>query len=201
MIAVPGGSYTDRPQMSQKQNTTPKELIRSVENASDVDRIRLPPLKAEFFSPKRDFRFIVSTRDNWKSMRAYGKLVQLRDKVSELVWEKELPQEYGPRYVVVGQRGEVLMLDEWINVKSKYAIVVVNLQNDLIIQYTFDKVQEVLNVPASVIIQKAVQGSWWISGSPSLDKLGLGVYVPTADKILRVDLNTGELLVIKSIPT
>jgi hypothetical protein len=193
VVAVAGGSCTALTQITQKQNITPKELMSERENASDVDQISLPPLQTEFFSPQGDFRFTVSTPDKWKSTRGYGRLVRLMDGISESIWEGKLPQEYRPRYVLVGQQGEVLMLDEWINVKSKYAIVVLNPRNDLIIQYDFDKVQNVLDVPTSEIVQRATGGSWWLSEPPSLNKSGSEAYIPTSGKVLRVDLQTGQL--------
>ncbi|NEO61066.1 MAG: hypothetical protein F6J98_11695, partial [Moorea sp. SIO4G2] len=193
VVAVPRGSWAHPTQMIQKQNITPKDLMGEPENAPDVDRISLPPLQTEFFSPQGDFRFTVSTPDKWKSTQGYGRLVRLMGNVSEIIWEDKLPQEYGPRYLLVGQQGEVLMLDEWINVKSKYAIVVLNPQNELIIQHDFDNVQEILDVPTSEIVQRATGGSWWLSGPPSLDESGSKAYIPTSDQVLKVDLQTGQL--------
>ena len=193
VIAVASGVYADNTQSSQKQNTISEKLTSSRENDVGADQIRLPPLQTEFFSPQRDFRFIVSSRDNWKSKRGHGSLVRLLNGRSEVLWERELPQEYGPRYVLVGRRGEVLMLDEWISNRSKYSIVVLNPRNDLVIQHNFEEVQEVLDVPTSEIARKATRGSWWLSGPPILDKSGSKAYVPTTGKVLRVDLQTGEL--------
>ncbi len=193
VIAVAREVRADNAQMNQKQNTTAEKLARSREDDADTDQIRLPPLQAEFFSPQGDFRFIISSWDNWESKRGHGSLVRLKNKGTEVFWEGELPQEYGPRYVLVGQRGEVLMLDEWISNRSKYSIVVLNPRDDLVIQYNYEEVQEVLNVPTSEIVRKATRGSWWLSGLPVLDKSGSRAYVPTTGKILRIDLQTGEI--------
>ena len=192
-IVIAGGAGANQIQNNQFQSNLPKEFVSDIEGDSDGDRIRKPSLQTEFFSPQGNFRFIVSTTDNWETKQGYGRLIKIIDNVSEIVWEGELPQEYGPRYVLISQRGEVLMLDEWINVKSKYAIVVLNPQKNLVIQHDFDKVQQVLQVPISEIVQKATQGSWWISAPPSLDESLTFAYIPTAGKVLRVDLQTGEL--------
>ena len=198
VIAVARGVCADNAHLSQKQNTTHEKLTSSREDDAGADQIRLPPLQAEFLSSQGDFRFIISSWDNWESKRGHGSLVRLKNGVSEVLWERELPQEYGPRYVLVGQRGEVLMLDEWISNRSKYSIVVLNPQNDWVIQHNFEKVQKVLDVPTAEIVRKATRGSWWISEPPVLDKSGSRAYVPTTGKVLTVDLQTGELsLLIK----
>lgn len=193
VIIVAGGACANQIQHNQKQSNLPKEFVSDREGDSDGDRIRLPSLQTEFFSAEGNFCFIVSTKDNWQTKQGYGRLIKHTDQVSEVVWEGKLPQEYGPRYVLVSRRGEVLMLDEWINVKSKYVIVLLNPQNNLVIQHDFEKVQQVLQVPISEIVQKATQGSWWISAPPSLDQSLSAAYIQTAGKVLRVDLQTGEL--------
>ena len=38
-------------------------------------------------------------------------------------WERELPQHHGPRQALVTKSGQVLLMDEWINVLSRYALV------------------------------------------------------------------------------
>jgi hypothetical protein len=189
MLAVAGAVCVERHQMSQNQNPPREEFAGDRES----DRISLPPLQAEFLSSQGNFRFIVSTRDNWKSKQGRGRLMRQTDGGLEVVWEGLLPQEYGPRYVSIGRQGEVLMLDEWINVKSEYAVVVLNPQNNRVIQHSFDSVQEVLGVSTSAIVQSATGGSWWLSGPPRLDESGSEAYVPTAGTVLRVDLQTGEL--------
>lgn len=189
VLAVTGATWLNHTRMSQAQNSSHRQLMEDNES----DRISLPPLQAEFLSQQRNFRFIISTKDNWKLKQGLGKLIRCTNGVSEVIWEGQLPQEYGPRHVLVGKQGEVLMLDEWINVKSKYAVFVLNPQNDKVIQHNFDSIQKILGVPTSAIVESAVGGSWWISKQPFLDESGSTAYVPTAGKILKVDLQTGEL--------
>jgi hypothetical protein len=167
----------------------------------DSDRIELPASTVKFLSPNGSYQFFVTTADNWASKTGQGKLIKSTVKKYKVVWKGALPQEYGPRYVLVGLRGEVLMLDEWINVKSKYAITIVNPDLDRVVHYNFDEIQQVLQVPASVMVKQASQGSWWISAPPRLDKSGLIAYVNTAGKVLQINLVEGKILLLKTSPT
>lgn len=158
---------------------------------SQPDRIDLPPVQAEYRSPGGDYRFIISSADNWKSPQGRGRLMRQ----TAVVWEGGLPQEYGPRYVLVSDRGQVLMLDEGINVNSKYAIAILNPQQNRTIYHNFEQVREVLALPASTLVQQAAGGSWWISQQPSLDESGTRARIAAGGKILTVDLETGAIAI------
>lgn len=164
----------------------------------DSDRIKLPSTTVKFLSPTGKFQFSIVTKDSWATTKGRGKLIVSIDNKLQVLWERTLPQEYGPRYVLVGLRGEVLMLDENINVKSKHAITIVNLTGDRTIRYSFDEIEQVVRVPAAMMVNRATQGSWWISAPPYLDKSGLIAYVNTAGKVLRIDLVKGTISLVKS---
>src|SRR5262245_9840853 len=103
---------------------SPASVGSTPSQAVDVtDRITLPPASREFTSPSGKFVLVVSTKDSWKSPRATGELFSAGANRT-LLWSRELPQEYGPRFALVNDQGTVLMLDEWINVNTRYAILV-----------------------------------------------------------------------------
>lgn len=160
--------------------------------AAADDAMRLPPTYAEFPSPGNGHLFIVASPDEWRSKHAVGRLFRLAGDGRRLLWEGRLPQEYGPRYVLVGRRGQVLMLDEWINVKSRYAVTLLNPETGTFIHHDFDTVQQALAVAAATIVRMAGSG-WWISSPPWLDASRPVAYVPAAGKLLAIDLNTAEL--------
>ena len=93
------------------------------------DRITLPDTKREFHSSSGRFNFVVSTRDGWKSLLATGDLFSVNGLTAKLLWSRGLPQQFGPRFALVNDLGTVLMLDEWININSHYAVLLIDRDN------------------------------------------------------------------------
>ncbi len=182
------GEFCEPVNMGSEQG----EVLSVRQDAVGNDLVPFPPPKTESVSPNRQFAFVVQSPDEWKSKYAVGRLFQRNRFGSALVWEEKLPEEYGPRFVVVGNEGQVLLLDEWSNVKSKHALWLRNFRKRLNVSYNFDKVAQVLGSPVASIVAQAKIG-WWIAGEPTLDETGNVAIVPTAGKRLRVDLNTGTL--------
>jgi hypothetical protein len=200
LIVVIAGEARTAPLKMTTKNLTSIAAENNNDRAQiiDSDRIKLPSATVKFLSPTGEFQFFVTTKDSWATTKGQGKSIASIDNKLQVLWEKTLPQEYGPRYVLVGLRGEVLMLDEKINVKSKHAIVIVNPTGDRTIRYSFDEIEQVVRVPAAIMVARATQGSWWISAPPYLDKSGLIAYVNTAGKVLQIDLVKGKISLVKS---
>jgi len=158
------------------------------------DRITLPDVRREFRSPSGRFAFVVSTRDGWKSLRGTGELFSIMGSVHTPLWARELPQQFGPRFVLISDLGTVLMLDEWINVKSQYAVLLIDRNNRTVKQHDADAVQAAVQVPANDIVRMAKHG-WWVSAPPSLNSAGDAARVETAGKILTIRLSDGQLSV------
>jgi len=156
------------------------------------DKITLPDVRREFVSPSSRYIFAVSTRDNWKYLRGTGELFSVSGSVRKLLWSRELPQQFGPRFVLVSDLGAVVMVDEWINVKTGYAVLIVDRDNRQVAQHGTDDVQAVLQVPINQIVQLAKHG-WWISAPPILNASGNVALVKAAGKILAIRLSDGRL--------
>jgi hypothetical protein len=155
------------------------------------DQITLPDASREFVSPSGAFSFVVSTRDGWKSVHAIGEHFTGRSS-RRLLWSRELPQQFGPRFVIVSDTGSVLMLDEWINVSSQYAVLLLDRDNRQVTQRSTDAVQAVLGVPMNEIVQSAKYG-WWITAPPRLDAAGVAVLVGAGGRVLSIRLSDGQL--------
>jgi hypothetical protein len=160
------------------------------------DRITLPTARREFRSPSGKYRFVVQTPDEWKSLRGSGQLFALQGTTAVPLWQRELPHQFGPRYVLVSEAGQVLLFDEWINVKSGAALMLLGADGRVVTQYGFDAIVDRLGVPADELMSKA-RGGWWISAPPSLDGPGAAVTasVSAGDKVLRIHLPDGRLTV------
>jgi len=160
------------------------------------DRIPLPPQKREFTSPSGNYVFVVSNADQWRSNQTAGELLAVSGAASgearRSLWSRVLPQGFGPRFVLLNDRGQVLLLDEWINIKSRHAAVLLNRENEVVVQHDFDAVQAVLQIPAAEIVRRSKHG-WWIAAPPSLEPSGEVVRVETAGKTLLIGLADGQL--------
>ncbi len=159
-----------------------------------LDRIPRPPTLVESTSPDGQYAFVVSSPDNWKSKHAVGELYRVTDGSKRLLWRRHLPQEFGPRFALVGQQGQVLLLDEWINVMSRYAVMILSLTNQVVAQHHFSDVQRVLKVPSAEIVKRARYGAW-ITSPPMLDPSRQTVTVEAGGKVLSVHLSDGHLVV------
>lgn len=184
--------FLNKPLGIKEANSSSIELTLNPAAIMATDYIPLPPVRQEFFSPVRNYLFVLSTPDEWKSKQAIGELFQITEQTHKRLWIRSLPHEYGPRYVLVGNQGQVLLLDEWINVASRFAIMVLNCKNELVAQYDFDALQRFLNVPRAKFPEMARHGLW-ISSPPVLDASGERAKVRTVGKVLLINLNDGQL--------
>lgn len=160
------------------------------------DQLTYPPVMQS--SATGDYRFVVSATDQWQTPIAIGQLYQ----DSQLRWEQPLPQQYGPRFSMVGSQGHVLLVDEFINVASPYALMLLDAAGEPIVTYAFEDIQQTLSVSAADLTQQATSG-WWVSESPQLrpaeavpaSEIALAetVLIATGGTHLVVNLLTGEL--------
>ena len=160
--------------------------------STPTDRITLPPQRREFVAPSGRYVFIVSTRDNWKSPRGTGELFSVAGSDRTLLWTRELPQELGPRFVLVNDVGTVLLLDQWINVSTRYAVLLLDRDNRIVAQHSTEDVRTALQVPMNELTRMAKHG-WWISAPPTLTPAGDSGRVEAAGKLLTIRLSDGHL--------
>ncbi len=160
------------------------------------DRMRLPPPREEFSSPSGSFVFVVSSPDDWKSWTSTGELSRVDGGNRRSLWARPLPQKYRPRFVVVGNGGEVLLLDEWLNLKSASAVMLLDAGNRVVALHPFDDVRKILDVPTAQIVRAARYG-FWISAPPRLDPSGETVLVDAAGNTVVINLRDGALSLLK----
>ena len=160
----------------------------TVSEAADV--VAGPPEIEESVSPSGSFRLRLLAPRDLRGGPPAAELHRLEDGGEERLWRRDLPHVWRPRMALVDDSGRVLLLDEWLNTKSRLAVMVLNPRGDEIVVHDFEAVREALDEPARVVVARAEQG-WWIAGSPWLTD-GL-VVVPAAGKHLVIDLATGAL--------
>lgn len=161
-----------------------------VEQATVTDARELPPESRTFRSPSGAHELTVLTADRWQSPQARVVLRALSP--SRTLWDTTLPQELGPRRAVVTDRGAVVLVDEWINVPSQYALMVLDVTGRRLATYSLDDLIRVLEVPRRAISDNATLGIW-LSAEPALSADGLSVRFRTAGRGLILQLSDGQL--------
>ena len=181
---------------SETSTPTTSETPEMPETGTEMgnDEIPLPPTAQVITSENGQYALEITASDGWDSTAAIATLYQIQGDAAsrQLLWQRSLPHSYGPKYALVGSQGQVALLDEWINVASPYAVMVIDRNNQILSQASFDQLQAVLSVPRHEIVDQARQG-WWISAPPKMNVDQAQVIVKTAGKQLAVDLSTGEL--------
>ena len=175
--------------MPAPEATQPR--LETSENAT-VDTLSLPPMTRTMTSSDGRYSFIVQAKQGWESDQVSGRLSHNRAEGTQRLWQHDLPHSYGPRFVVVGPQGQVLLLDEAINVASPYAVMLLDDQGEVIAQHSFDDIETTLGVHRADIVEQAEHG-WWISAPPEVNEATGQVTVATGGKTLIIDLTSGQL--------
>lgn len=156
-----------------------------------ADRIVLPPERRIFSSPSGRFELTLESRDGWRSREALATM-RLLANGSQTVWHKILPHERGPRHVLVTDAGETVLVDEWINVASRYALVLLAADGGELARYGFDALVQLLGVPRRAVSEHARLGIW-LSAPPSVAADGRSVRFEVAGRTLTLRLSDGVL--------
>ncbi|HEY9879540.1 MAG TPA: hypothetical protein V6D29_13875 [Leptolyngbyaceae cyanobacterium] len=156
------------------------------------DAIARPPVHQERASPSGSHILILTAPENWATKQVDATLYNAQGQICQPLWSKTLPQEYGPRFALVSDQGQVVLIDEWINVASSYAVMLLDASGQVVAQHSFDDLADRLQMSRADIVD-AAQFGWWVSRAPSLSRNGNTVQVGTAGKQLKINLETGDL--------
>ncbi|MEP0949465.1 hypothetical protein NC992_21470 [Leptolyngbya subtilissima DQ-A4] len=157
------------------------------------DSIPHPPLLRHETSPAGNYHLILMLgKDEAGTQRTTASLFETLGDRCQQVWSHTLPHSYGPRLALVNDAGTVVLLDEWINVASPRAIVMMGLDGEVMAQHSFDDIVEVTGQSRAAVVDQAAQG-FWLSGSPEMDLTGDRMTIPAAGGQLSLDLATGEM--------
>ncbi|PSR17138.1 hypothetical protein C8255_14120 [filamentous cyanobacterium CCP3] len=157
------------------------------------DAIPYPPLLRHEVSPGGTYHLVLTLEQEADgTRRTVASLFETMGDRCQQVWSRRLPHSYGPRLGLVNDRGTVVLLDEWINVASPYAIVVMEADGEVKAQHSFDDIVAITDGSRAEVVEQAAQG-FWLSGYPELNRDGAQVSIPAAGGHLTLDLATGEL--------
>ncbi|MBE9156500.1 hypothetical protein IQ265_06605 [Nodosilinea sp. LEGE 06152] len=157
------------------------------------DAIPYPPLLRHESSPAGTYHLVLTLeQDATGARRTTASLFETMGDRCQQVWARRLPHSYGPRLGLVTDRGIVVLLDEWINVASSYALVVMGPDGEVKAQHSFDDIVAVTDQSRAEVVEQAAQG-FWLAGNPVINRGGSQVSIPTAGGRLTLDLTTGNL--------
>jgi hypothetical protein len=156
------------------------------------DRIDLPPERREFQAPGRHYLLVVATADAWKTAYPTAELLDIRSGSRHVLWSRVLAQQFGPRAALVSDRGQVLLVDEWINVTSRWALQLLDVNNRVVATHPHDAVLAALGVPSEVVSREARSGTW-LSSAPALSADGQSARIAAGGRSLWVSLVDGRL--------
>jgi len=161
-------------------------------SAGGADAVFQPPLRRVQQSRNGRYRLEVSAVDGWRTPAVRGQLWLVATDRPQLIWNRLLPQPYGPRRMLVTPGGRVLLFDEASNVRSRHALVLLDPQGHSVLHASFDQIQALVGLPAALLVQRALGGSWWLAGEPHLVAKGERVRLPVGGRTLELDLISGQ---------
>jgi hypothetical protein len=156
------------------------------------DQVPLPPGEEIFVSPSDRFRLHLLAAPDWTKDRPQAALAAVAAGREEVLWRRELPQELRPRLALVSDEGRVLLLDEWWNTRSGYAVMLLAPDGSEVARHGFEQVVAALGVTVAELDAEARLGRW-ISAPPRIAGEGRAARVAAGGKALLVDLESGAL--------
>jgi len=151
------------------------------------DRRIDPPVERSFHSGNARFHLRIFTIDGWKTREP---LAELR-RGDHVLWTNRLPNSHGPRDAVVLDSGQVVLLDEWINVASLRAITLLDPKGEVRAVFSYGQVRDAVGVSSTDLSRLARTGPYgrgtWLGGHPVV--VGHRIEIPAGGKTLILDLS------------
>jgi hypothetical protein len=169
----------------------------AVSAPSGDDWIAHPPVREEFLSADGRQRLVISSVDEqaWTSRRSRAEMQRNDGAVWRSEWRLDLPHAYRPRFALATPQGGAVLLDEWINIRSPMAIMVIGPDGRRVAVVHVDAVIRLLGVHGAQVVTVARHGIW-LQSPPSLSADGQQAEVRTAGRVLRIRLSDGNLSLV-----
>jgi hypothetical protein len=164
------------------------------QEARALDRVPRAPAEERFTSPSGDYVFVLYAPEDWRTADPEGELLRHNGKGSASLWRRTLPQEYRARFALVSDEGRVLMLDDWWNVNSGHAVVVLDPEGRTVAIHGYEAVRATLGQSKKELLARARYG-WWLGGRPRLAPGEETALVAAGGRHLAIDLRDGSLSV------
>ena len=96
------------------------------------------------------------------------------------------------RGILAARDSHVVLLDEWLNVRSNYAAMVIGPDNRVLGQYDLESIRAALGVPIGTVTSFARHGPW-IQALPTLTPEGEAVEIASANRVLAIRIRDARL--------
>jgi hypothetical protein len=186
------GSVAISPTPSDLASLKPPFVLSQPLSMIGQDAFPIPPALRHGASPSGDYHLVLTLAEADGRRYTTASLYKATEAVCQLVWSQPLPHSYGPRLALVSDRGIVVLLDDWINVASPRAIVVLDRAGAVMVQHSFDDIVAAIGQSRAAVVDQAAQG-FWLAGNPEINRAGSHLSIPTAGGQLTLDLANGEI--------
>lgn len=129
---------------------------------------------------------------NPHAARSTATLLDMGAASPKLVWTRELPHRPRPRFAFVDDQCQVVLLDEWLNVRSALAVTVIDKNNRTVSVHDLEAVRAALDVPIGALAAQARHGVW-IQAPPVPGAQGDAVEVAAGGRTLVIRMRDGAL--------
>lgn len=162
--------------------------------AMAADQIVLPPMFETRSSASGQYVVELKLRadGNPHAARTTASLWELSGASRKLLWTRDLSHRPRPRFALVGNDGRVVLLDEWLGLRSELAVMLIDTNNRTLATHDLETVRAALDVPIAALAPKARHGAW-MQAPPTLGASGETVEVAAADRVLVISLRDGAL--------
>jgi len=146
-----------------------------------ADHVQSPPAVRTFEAPNRAFVLTIELVAEGAEPKTVGRL---HDNTGVAVWQRPMPQYYGPRYAFVADDGRVLMLDEWVPIASRFAVMALARDGSPVAIIGYDNLATILRADPKYLAGHAALGIW-LSAAPTQD--GETITAPTPAGAVAID--------------
>jgi hypothetical protein len=164
----------------------------SAQAAADV--MLQPPNREECRAPSGVYSLVIELQPhrNVHAARSTATLFRSASPRDHVLWARDLPHRPRPRFCTVSDNGYVVLLDEWLNIRSELAVMVIDPQNRMLAQFNLEAVRGALGVPIGALAPLARHGVW-IQAPPVISAQGDAVEIAAANRLLSIRLRDGAM--------
>lgn len=123
----------------------------------------MPDEVRTFCSPSKKCVLTIRTLDHWRTPRPQATLTVEGSEV----WESAIQNWHGPKTACVTNKGNVVLFDEWPNIKSELAVTLISDKGKSKKVWTFDQIRSIAKASSDDITAFAKIGNW-LGGLPAV---------------------------------
>lgn len=156
------------------------------------DKKVLPPPRRSFASSSGRFELVVHSPQPAADPHAMAEMFRIDATERRSLWSRPLPQRLGPALALVSDEGSTLLVDEWINTPSRYALMVLGPGGETLGTHSMADIAAVSGRPMAELAAHATSGPW-MSAMPTRTADPQRIVLHAGGMRLSIDLATARL--------